>query len=130
MRPSAFLLIVITIATGALAAAQNLGLRMIIVKTEAQARDLRARIQKGESFEELARKYSAGTSAAAGGYLGAFAFADLRKEFQDGLSGLRPGDVSPVLRVNDDYLLLQVLKEEETRWQEEMAAERQAFQQK
>jgi len=51
---------------------------MIAVKTEAQARDLRARIQKGESFDELARKYSADTSATAGGYLGTFAVTDLR----------------------------------------------------
>ena len=65
MRSSAVLLILIAIATGAVAAAQNLGVRMIVVKTEAQARDLRARIQKGESFEELARKYSAGSTAPA-----------------------------------------------------------------
>ncbi len=130
MRSSAVLLILIAIATGTVAAAQNLGVRMIVVKTEAQARDLRARIQKGESFEELARKYSADTSATAGGYLGTFAVTDLRKEFQDGISGLHPGDVSPVLLVNGDYVLLQLLKEEEARWQEQMAAGRQAVQQK
>jgi len=69
MRSLAFLLILTTVATGAVAAAQDLSLRIIVVKTEVQALDLRARIQKGESFEELARKYSAGTSASAGGYL-------------------------------------------------------------
>src|SRR5437773_6743626 len=111
-----------------LAAPDSLGLRMILVKTEAEARDLRGRIQKGESFEELARKYSADTSANAGGYLGTFAVTDLRKELQDGISGLHPGDVSPVLLVNGDYVLLQLLKEEEARWQEQMAAGRQAVQ--
>ncbi len=49
---------------------------------------------------------------------------------QDGISGLHPGDVSPVLLVNGDYVLLQLLKEEEARWQEQMAAGRQAVQQK
>src|SRR5260370_1454598 len=107
-----------------LTAAQNLGLRIIVVKTEAQARGLRARIQKDESFEQIARKYSSDTSASAGGYLGSFAIADLRKEFREGLSGLQPGDVSPVLRVNGDYILLQFLKEEETRWEEQMTAGR------
>src|SRR5439155_15079982 len=110
--------------------AQDLGLRMIVVKTDAQARDLRARIQKGESFEDLAKKYSTDTSATAGGYLGTFAFADLRKDFQDGLSGLRSGDVSPVLPQNGDYVLLQLLNEDEARWLEQMAAGRRAFQQK
>src|SRR5712691_3830004 len=127
---SLVLLILITLATDAVAAGQNLGVRTIVVKTEAQARDLRARIQKGESFEELARKYSADASATAGGYLGTFAVADLRKELQAGITGLHPGDVSPVLRVNGDYVLLQLLREEEARWQEQMAAGRRAFQQK
>src|SRR5947209_4726013 len=98
MRSLAFLLFL-------LFQAQNPGLRIITVKTEAQARDLRGRIQKGESFEELARKYSTDPSAPAGGYLGTFAIADLRKEFQEGLAGLHPGDVTPVLLVNGDYVL-------------------------
>jgi len=108
----------------------NIGLRVIAVKTESQARDLRARIQKGESFEDLARKYSSDTTAQAGGYLGAFTVRDLRREFQDGIARLHPGDVSPVLKVGGDYILLQLIKPEEARWQEEMAAGRQAFQQK
>src|SRR5438105_1262379 len=128
MRFNLFLLL--TVAIGAFAAAQNLSPRIIVVKTEAQARDLRARIQKGESFEELARKYSTDASAGAGGYLGGFDVTDLRKEFQDGLSGLHPGDVSRVFSVNGDYVLLQLLKEDEARWQEQMTAGRQMFQQK
>src|SRR5213594_549110 len=106
MRLLAVLLLLLT-------QAQSVGLRIIAVKTEAQARDLRARLQKGESFEELARKYSSDASAPAGGYLGTFAVTDLRKEYQDGLSGLRPGDVTPILFVNGDYVLLQLVKQEE-----------------
>src|SRR5690242_5286389 len=109
---------------------QSVGLRIITVKTESQARDLRGRIQKRESFEDLARKYSSDATAQAGGYLGTFAVADLKKEFQDGIAGLHPGDVSPVLMVGGDYILLQLISPEEAKWQEEMAAGRQAFQQK
>src|ERR1051326_1485512 len=105
---------------------QNVSLRIIAVKTESQARDLRARIQKGESFEDLARTFSSDTTAQAGGYLGTFGVADLRKEFQHGIAGLHPGDVSPVLMVGGDYILLQLIGPEEGRWQEEMAAGRQA----
>src|SRR5438874_10766820 len=123
MRSLAFLLLF-------LFQVQSVGLRIISVKTEAEARDLRARIQKGESFEELARKYSSDSTAPAGGYLGTFAVSDLRKEFQDGVAGARPGDVTQVLPVNGEYVLLQLLKPEETKWQEFMSAGRQAFQQK
>jgi len=130
MRFRAFLCVFVSSWFATLASAQDVGLRMILVKTEAEARELRGRIQKGEPFEELARKYSADTSASAGGYLGTFAVADLKKEFQDGLSGLHAGDVSAVLRINGGYVLLQLLKEEETRWQQQMAAGRRALQQK
>src|SRR5207249_3151300 len=44
--------------------------------------------------------------------------------------GLHPGDVSRVFSVNGDYVLLQLLKEDEARWQEQMTAGRQTFQQK
>jgi len=110
--------------------AQDLGLRMIVVKTEGQARDLRARIQNGESFEDLARKYSTDTSASAGGYLGTFVLSDLRKDFQDSLSRLHPADVTPILPLNGDYVLLQLLNEGEARWLEQMATGRRAFQQR
>src|SRR5438876_12233596 len=130
MRFRPFLCVFVSSWFATLASGQDVGLRMILVKTEAEARDLRGRVEKGESIEELARKYSADASATAGGYLGTFAVADLRKELQAGITGLHPGDVSPVLRVNGDYVLLQLLREEEARWQEQMAAGRRAFQQK
>src|SRR5436190_24335800 len=100
--------------------ASNVSLRIIAVRTADQAREVRARIQKGDSFEELARKYSSDPSASGGGYLGTFALSDLRKEFQDDLAGLHPGDLCTVLAVNGDYVLLQLLKPEESKWKEQM----------
>src|SRR5262245_22766726 len=90
---------------------------MILVKTEAEALDLRARIDKHESFEELARKYSIDPSASAGGFLGVLNLSDLRKEFQDGLSKIRQGQVSPVIKLSEGYVLLELLTETESRWQ-------------
>src|SRR5690349_3871275 len=130
MRFLAFVLILITIAATSAAAAQEIGLRIIVVKTEAEAKDIRARLQSGTPFEELARRYSRDDSAMAGGYLGSFVLGDLRKEFQDGLSGVQPGGLTPVLRVDGDYVLLQWLKEDEAGWQKQMAGGRQAFLQK
>src|SRR5689334_13563257 len=105
------------VAVSAAAQAEGVGLRMIVVKTEAEALDLRSRIAKGESFEELARKNSLDPSSSTGGFLGVFAVTDLRKEFQDGLAGLRPGEISPVVRVGDGFTLLQLLNATEARWQ-------------
>src|SRR5437867_4937212 len=75
-------------------------------------------------------KYSNDPTAAAGGYLGTFEPSDLRKDYREGLTGLHSGDVTPVLTVNGDYVLLQLVKEDETRWLEQMAAGRRAYQQK
>jgi len=102
---------------------------MILVKTEAEALDLRARIQKRESFEELARKYSIDSSASAGGFLGVLNLTDLRKEFQNGLSGLHPGEIGPIVKVSEGYALLQLLTETESRWQTQNDAALRALEQ-
>src|SRR5207253_2526687 len=49
-----------------------------------------------------------------GGWLGLFQIAGLRPEFQDALKGLVPGQVSPILKVNEEYLLLKLASEAET----------------
>src|SRR5437867_2394985 len=79
---------------------------------------------------QFALKYSTDTSASAGGYLGTFVLSDLRKDFQDSLSRLHPADVTPILPLNGDYVLLQLLNEGEARWLEQMATGRRAFQQR
>ena len=91
----------------------GVGLRLIVVKTEEEAAGLRSRLQAGEAFEELAKKYSSDASASAGGYLGIVLIGDLRKEFQDVLAGLRPGQVSPIGKISEGRVLLQVVPEAE-----------------
>ena len=108
---------------------QGLGLRMILVKTEAEALDLRARIDKRESFEELARKYSIDSSASAGGFLGVLNLTDLRQEFRDSLSGVHPGETSRIIKLSEGYALLQLLTETETQWQTQNDAALQFFKQ-
>ena len=50
----------------------RLGLRLIAVRTEAEASSLRAQIQAGASFEALAKAHSIDPSSKDGGYLGLF----------------------------------------------------------
>jgi tetratricopeptide (TPR) repeat protein len=103
-------------------------LRVMAVRTESEAVELRARVQAGESFEELARRYSIDPSAGAGGYLGESVVTDLREEFQDALYGLGPEEVSPVIAIGGEFFLLQFITERETRWQVQMDAASRALQ--
>src|SRR2546426_3882830 len=72
-----------------------------------KAAELRARALSGESFEMLAKENSTDASAAAGGFMGALAPADLRQELRTALSGLAPGQISPVLKMGNEFFLLQ-----------------------
>ena len=96
--------------------ADRVGLRLLVVETEAEAADLRRQIAEGAGFERLARAHSLDPSSTSGGYLGALAISDLRPEFQVALRGLDPGGLSPVARVGDDYFLLHWLSEQEANW--------------
>src|SRR5262245_42157093 len=48
----------------------QIGVRLIVVKTEAEAASLLNQIQSRQSFEKVAKKYSIDSSAKDGGYLG------------------------------------------------------------
>ena len=105
-----------------LAQAGQVTFRLIAVPTERAAADLRARILAGESFETLARENSRDASAAAGGLMGPFAPADLRPELRTALSGLEPGQISPVLKIGNEFFLLQLAAPGVVDWEGENAA--------
>src|SRR5262249_50242274 len=111
------LLLVVTFGTSVMArqqaAAARAGVRVIAVKSEAEAASIRTRPQAREVFQDLARKYSTDPSASTGGWLGVFMAADLRKEFQEALSDLRPNQVSGTVKVGGEYLLLQIVPDAE-----------------
>src|SRR5690349_5285624 len=86
-------------------------LRLIVVRTEADATDVRSRVQAGESFEALARTRSVDRSATGGGSLGTIPYTDLRTEFQAALNGVTSGQVTPIFRLGTGYALLQLVAE-------------------
>jgi tetratricopeptide (TPR) repeat protein len=108
---------------------ERVGLRLISVRTEAEAAALRARIQAGASFEGLAREYSRDPSASAGGFIGLLRLTDLKTEFQQALSGVAPGQVSKVTRVDSEFVLLQRLSLDEANWSASLDTGLQAFRQ-
>ena len=67
---------------------ERVGLRIIAVKTQAEAARLRPQIQAGGSFEALAREHSVDASSSAGGYMGLFQLKELRPELERALEGL------------------------------------------
>jgi peptidyl-prolyl cis-trans isomerase C len=69
--------------------------RHILVKTEAEAKDIQAQLTKGGDFAKLAKEKSLDTSNKdKGGDLGWFSPARMVKPFSDALISLKKGDVS------------------------------------
>jgi peptidyl-prolyl cis-trans isomerase SurA len=75
---------------------------------EAKANDLLKQIRAGASFEDIAKKYSDGPSAADGGTLGAFKRGALAKELEDKTFAMKAGEVSDVIRTKQGYVILKV----------------------
>jgi TPR repeat protein len=94
---------------------QRIGLRLILVKTEAEAAALLARITEGDSFEELARRFSIDPSAPSAGFIGFFDPIELKRELQTALAVTLPGRVSGVVKLNSAFALLYRLTADEAK---------------
>jgi tetratricopeptide (TPR) repeat protein len=95
---------------------EQVGLRLIAVRTQAEAQDLLRQIQSGQSFESVAKAHSTDSSAKDGGFLGTFRLADLKADLQNIVTGLKPGQISPATAVGREFLILQRLTPEEASW--------------
>jgi tetratricopeptide (TPR) repeat protein len=106
----------------------QIGLRLIAVRTEAEAASLRNRIQSGQSFEEIAKAHSIDPSSKDGGYVGLIRLADLNDDLQRAVKGLTPGQISPVTSIGREFLILQRLTLDEVSWTGSYNAGLEAFQ--
>jgi peptidyl-prolyl cis-trans isomerase SurA len=75
---------------------------------EAKANDLLKQIHDGASFEDIAKKYSDGPSAADGGTLGVFKRGQLAKELEDRTFAMKGGEITDVIRTKQGYVILKV----------------------
>jgi len=75
---------------------------------EAKAKDLQKQIHDGAAFEDIAKKYSDGPTAADGGALGTFERGKLAKELEDKTFAMKAGEVTDVIRVKQGYAILRV----------------------
>jgi Parvulin-like peptidyl-prolyl isomerase len=85
-------------------------LALILVPANMSAADLKAQIEAGQiSFAEAANKYSQGPGTGHGGDIGYIAWKDLAPEWNKALAGLKAGQISEPVHVQDYAGLLQVV---------------------
>jgi peptidyl-prolyl cis-trans isomerase SurA len=79
-----------------------------LAAAEAKANDLLKQIRAGANFEDVAKKYSDGPSAAQGGDLGSFKRGTLAKEIEDKTFAMKVGEVTDVTRVKQGFIIMKV----------------------
>ncbi|MDH5265117.1 MAG: peptidylprolyl isomerase [Betaproteobacteria bacterium] len=77
-------------------------------EAKAKAEEVRAKLVAGEAFPRLAADYSDSPSKANGGLVGPIGRDALSPELQKAIEGLKPGDLTPVLRTERGYQLLKL----------------------
>ncbi len=81
----------------------------ILVSTEAQAKAILQELRSGADFAVLAKKYSLDTgSARKGGDLGYFSSGTMVEQFEKAAFGLKPGEISGIIRTQFGYHILKV----------------------
>lgn len=106
-------------------AAGEVRISHILVRMSASEQDVEAvfakiagiqrQLDAGVPFEKLADEYSTDPTASAGGDLGWLKVSDLPEFFQDVLAGMKPGDVSQILRESTGFRIVKLVEREEAR---------------
>jgi peptidyl-prolyl cis-trans isomerase SurA len=100
---------------------EQVALRSIEINTEKktpeQVAELRKkadttlkRIHDGEDFSEMAKRFSDGSTAKQGGYLGQYKRGELSKELEDVVFKMKKNSVTDVLETKQGFLILQVVE--------------------
>lgn len=77
--------------------------------TKRRVKQLRGMVLAGENFKDIAKSYSDLPSASDGGDIGVFMENELSKEMQQGLAGVRPGQISEIIETTTGYQFLKIL---------------------
>lgn len=98
--------------------------RHILVADEAKAKEVKAKLDEGGDFAELAKEYSTDTaSAEAGGDLGWFGTGQMVPEFEEASYALDVNEISDPVKSEHGYHIIQVTEKEEKKSLEDMKAQ-------
>jgi peptidyl-prolyl cis-trans isomerase SurA len=100
---------------------EQVGLREIEVSTQGKkpeelpelkkkAETALKRVQDGEDFGEIAKRYSDGSTKEQGGFLGVYKRGELSKELEDKVFSMKRNQLTDVMETKQGYLVLQVLE--------------------
>jgi parvulin-like peptidyl-prolyl isomerase len=84
--------------------------RHILLEDQEDAEDILRYIQKGETFEDMAKEYSECETGAKGGDLGTFTSGVMDPEFEKALYHLKIGEISKPVKTKFGYHLIKRLK--------------------
>jgi peptidyl-prolyl cis-trans isomerase SurA len=101
--------------------AEQVALRSIEVNTEKKkpeeipdlkkkAESTLKRIKDGDDFAEMAKRFSDGSTAKQGGFLGVYKRGELSKELEDVVFKMKKNEVTDVMDTKQGFLILQVLE--------------------
>jgi peptidyl-prolyl cis-trans isomerase C len=88
-------------------------IQQITVKTMDDAQDILNSLQKGADFSWLAKNRSINSAAPEGEYIGWLTKAEMPDPVKKIIETLKPGDVSPVLKLDSLYGIIQLLDSKE-----------------
>jgi peptidyl-prolyl cis-trans isomerase SurA len=81
-----------------------------VVELRKKADTTLKRIRDGEDFSEMAKRFSDGSTAKQGGYLGQYKRGELSKELEDVVFKMKKNAVTDVLETKQGFLILQVME--------------------
>jgi peptidyl-prolyl cis-trans isomerase SurA len=81
-----------------------------IPELKAKAQKLHDRVKDGEDFGELAKRFSDGSTAQQGGYLGVYKRGELSKELEDTVFKLNKNELTDVIETKQGFLVLKVME--------------------
>jgi hypothetical protein len=96
-------------AARSLVPAKRVFLRMLLVSSPQEALGIRAELERGAPFFDLARRHSTDDSAASGGFLGAMWFDRMEPKLAAAAAKLDYGEIGPVIAAPAGQIVLQRL---------------------
>jgi len=79
-----------------------------IASVQRKAEDLRNRVTKGDDFNEIAKRYSEGSTAKDGGDLGTFKQSELAPQLEDVVFKMEKGQITDVIQTKTGFEVLKV----------------------